>query len=40
MTFEIVPFEKFLPAIRSGIEEEAASLGRFLKTPWEIKFSR
>jgi len=26
--------------IHTRIEEEAASLGDFLETPWEIKFGR
>jgi len=36
---EIEPFEKFSKAIRAKIEEEAASLGNFLGTSWDIKFS-
>ncbi len=35
---EIEPFEKFSKTIRAKIEEEAASLGNFLETEWEIKF--
>jgi hypothetical protein len=35
---EIESFEKFSKAIRAKIEEEAASLGSFLGTLWEIKF--
>lgn len=36
---EIEPFEKFPKTIHARIEEEAASLGDFLETPWEIKFN-
>ena len=36
---EIEPFQKFSKAVRVKIEEEAASLGNFLGTSWEIKFS-
>lgn len=34
----IEPFESFSKSIRSGIEEEAASLGRFIETSLEITF--
>jgi len=34
----IEPFQKFSKAVRAKIEEEAASLGNFLETSWEIKF--
>jgi hypothetical protein len=37
---EIEPFENFSKKIRTRIEEEAASLGRFQETSWEIKFRR
>lgn len=37
---EIAPFEKFSKRLRAQIEEEAASLGKFLETRWEIKFSK
>ncbi len=37
---EIEPFEKFPKMIHARIEEEAASLGDFLETSWEVKFSR
>lgn len=35
---EIEPFEKFSKLVRAQIEEEAASLGKFLETVWEVKF--
>lgn len=35
---EIEPFEKFSKALRGQIEEEAASLGGFLETNWEVRF--
>jgi len=35
---EIEPFQKFSKAIGAKIETEAASLGNFLGTSWEIKF--
>lgn len=35
---KIEPFEKFSRIIHTKIEEEAASLGGFLETSWEIKF--
>lgn len=35
---EIEPFGKFSKSLRGKIEEEAASLGNFLQTSWEIKF--
>jgi hypothetical protein len=37
-TLKIEPFQKFSKVICSKIEEEAASLGSFLGTLWEIKF--
>jgi hypothetical protein len=40
MSLEIKPFEKFSKTINARIEEEAASLGNFLETAWEIKFGR
>jgi hypothetical protein len=39
-SLEIEPFEKFSKSIRAKIEEEATSLGDFLETSWEIKFSK
>jgi len=36
----IEPFEKFSKTIRAMIEDEAARLGSFLETSWEIKFSK
>jgi Winged helix DNA-binding domain len=39
-TLEIEPFENISRKIRTSIEEEAASLGRFHETSWEIKFHR
>src|SRR5205807_8213719 len=39
-TLEIQPFENFSRSIHRKIQEEAASLGDFLETSWEIKFSR
>ena len=35
---EIEPFEKFSKRLCAQIEEETASLGKFLETTWEIKF--
>jgi len=35
---EIKPFETFSKIVRTRIEDEAESLGRFLETSWEIKF--
>ncbi len=37
---EIEPLEKFSKIIRAKIEAEAARLGQFLETSWEIKFLR
>jgi len=37
---EIVPFEKFSKTIQAKIAAEAASLGKFLETSWEIKFNK
>ncbi|MDZ7344701.1 MAG: winged helix DNA-binding domain-containing protein [candidate division KSB1 bacterium] len=37
---EIEPFEKFSKSIRRKVEEEAAGLGDFLETLWEIKFNQ
>jgi hypothetical protein len=38
-TLEIEPFEKFGKSVRGKIEEEAASLGRFLGSRCEVRFS-
>lgn len=38
--FEIEPFESLSKALRTKVEEEAASLGGFLGAPWELKFSK
>jgi hypothetical protein len=38
LPLEIVPSQKFSKIIRTKIEEEAASLGRFLEASWEVKF--
>ena len=40
MAFEIFPFQKFSPAIRLDIEKEAASLGRFFESSWEINYKK
>ncbi len=40
MSLEVELFEKLSKAIHAKIEEEAASLGGFLETSWEIKFSK
>ncbi len=37
-SLEIEPFESLPKSIRSKIEEEAARLGDFLETSWEVKF--
>lgn len=34
----VEPFEKFSKMIHAQVEEEAASLGAFLETSWEIRF--
>ena len=39
LVVEIEPFEKTSKTIRTKIEEEAGSLGGFLGTSWEVKFS-
>jgi hypothetical protein len=39
LCLEIEPFAKFSKSIRRKIEEEAAGLGDFLETSWEIKFN-
>ena len=39
-SLEIEQFESFSKIIRAMIEAEAASLGRFMETSWEIKFHR
>jgi uncharacterized protein YcaQ len=39
LSLEIKPFENFPRMIRTKIETEAASLGDFLETAWEIKFT-
>jgi len=36
---EVEPFEQFSKMIQAKIAEEAASLGEFLETAWEIKFN-
>jgi hypothetical protein len=36
VSFEVEPFEKFSKSIRTKIEEEAAGLGSFMETSWEI----
>jgi uncharacterized protein YcaQ len=40
LLLEIEPFEKVSRMIHTKIEEEAASLGDFLETSWEVKFSK
>ncbi len=40
MSLEVRLFEKGSKMIRARIEEEAASLGRFLETSWEVKFNK
>jgi len=40
LTFEVKLFQKLNGAIRGQIEEEAASLGKFLDAPWKIKMTR
>jgi len=40
LSLEIQPFENLSKSIHRKIQEEAASLGDFLETSWEIKFSR
>lgn len=40
LSLEIQPFENFSKGVHRKIQEEAASLGDFLETSWEIKFSR
>jgi hypothetical protein len=37
-SLEVEPFEKFPKTIQAKIEEEAASLGDFQETAWEVKF--
>ena len=37
-SLEIEPFQKFAPAIRAGIDEEAASLSRFLEEFLEVNY--
>jgi hypothetical protein len=37
LSLEVEPFERFPKTIHAGIEEEAASLGDFLETAWEVK---
>jgi uncharacterized protein YcaQ len=37
---EIEPFEKFSKTAQAKIAAEAASLGEFLETSWEIKFNK
>jgi hypothetical protein len=37
-SLEIEPFEKFTRPVRSGIEEETASLAQFLDEPLEVKY--
>ncbi len=39
-SLEIEAFEKFSKSIRTKIEEEARSLGDFLETSCDIKFSK
>lgn len=39
-SLEIEPFEKFPKIIQAKIEAEAASLGGFWETAWEIKFNQ
>lgn len=39
LTLAIKPFQKFTKVVRNRIEAEAARLGCFLETPWEMKFS-
>ena len=39
LSLDIEPFQNFSKSIRTKIEEEAASLGDFQETSWEIKFS-
>lgn len=40
VAFEIEPFEKFSRKIQSRVEKEAAGLGDFLETSWEMRFKR
>ncbi len=40
LSLKVELFEKLSKTIRASIEEEAESLGGFLETAWEIKFSR
>ncbi len=40
LSLEIQPFENFSKSVHRKIQEEAASLGDFLETSWEIKFRR
>jgi uncharacterized protein YcaQ len=40
LSLEIEPFEKFSKTVHAKIEAEAASLGGFLETAWEVKFHR
>ncbi len=40
LSLKVEPFGKFSPIIRAGIEEEAASWGGFLESPWEIQFGK
>ncbi len=40
LSLQIEPFEKFSKTIHAGIEEEAASLGDFWETAWEIKYNK
>ena len=40
LSLEVELFEKLSKTIHAQIEEEAASLGGFLETSWEIRFSR
>lgn len=38
-TLEVEPFERFGKSVRAKVEEEAASLGRFLGSPCEVRFA-
>jgi hypothetical protein len=40
LSLRIEPFEKFPKIIHTKIEEEAAGLGSFLETSWEVKTMR